>query len=151
MRGFGFRRKKTDGTAEPKKNKYGAKKVEIDGMVFDSKLESLRYLFLKDAQSKGIITDLQCQVQYELLPNMYKDEIKQLKTKSKLVQRLVQRKVVYTADFTYKVAHTQNLVVEDTKGGNIFTQSRDWPLRKKMMYYFHGIEVREVHKPTEPI
>ena len=39
------------------------------------------------------------------------------------------------------------LVVEDFKG---FPNDR-WPLKKAMMLYFHGISIREIKKPTEPI
>jgi hypothetical protein len=43
------------------KNKFFAHKVEYDGMVFDSRLEKDRYLFLVDAERRGEITDLpQC-------------------------------------------------------------------------------------------
>ena len=38
-------------------------------------------------------------------------------------------------------------VVEDYKG---YPNDR-WPLKKAMMLYFHGIAIREVKKPTEPI
>ena len=37
----------------PKKNKYFAKKVEYDGIVFDSKLEAARYKILKRHEEAG--------------------------------------------------------------------------------------------------
>ena len=41
-----------------KPNKYGNKKVEVDGLLFDSKKEMQRYLVLKDAERNGVISDL---------------------------------------------------------------------------------------------
>lgn len=132
------------------KNKYNAKKMEVDGITFDSRLEGRRYIVLKAAQDNGHISELKTQVPFELLPNMYEEVAKQLKTKVKIIQKLVQRKVIYTADFTY--VKDGQLVVEDTKGSNKYLMySRDYPLRKKMMYYFHGIKIREVTKATDNV
>lgn len=130
-------------------NKYNNHKVTLGDHTFDSKLEARRYLVLKAAEDNGHISDLKLQVQFELLPNMYETVAKQLKTKVKMIERLVQRKVIYTADFTY--IKDGQLVVEDTKGGNIYARSRDYPLRKKMLYYFHHIKIREVTKATADV
>lgn len=53
---------------EKKKSKYGANKVEIDNIEFDSKRESERYLELKQLEKLGIIKELQLQVEFELQP-----------------------------------------------------------------------------------
>ena len=53
--------------------------------------------------------------------------------------------MTYTADFVYQKG--EEVVVEDYKG---FPNDR-WPLKKAMMLYFHGISVREIHKPGEAI
>ena len=50
------------------KSKYGAKKVEIDGIIFDSKKEGRRYQELKMLQKAGEISNLQRQVKYILIP-----------------------------------------------------------------------------------
>jgi len=42
-------------TEVPKRNKYGNKKVEIDGILFDSILEGSRYLQLNLLKSAGEI------------------------------------------------------------------------------------------------
>ena len=49
-------------------SKYNAKKVIVDGITFDSKKESKRYLELKQMQENGEIHDLQLQVPFELIP-----------------------------------------------------------------------------------
>ena len=54
--------------AENKKSKYGADRVEIDNVEFDSKRESERYLELKQLEKLGIIKELRLQVEFELQP-----------------------------------------------------------------------------------
>ena len=53
-----------------KRPKYGNKKVIIDGILFDSKKEGMRWLILKDALANGTITDLERQVKVELIPQI---------------------------------------------------------------------------------
>lgn len=154
MRGFGFKKKKKqEGEVEtpaPKKNKYGAKRVEYDGMVFASKLEANRYRFLKWQQDCGVISNLQCQVEYELLPNIYEEKVIHLKTKDKIKKFVSQRRVIYTPDFVYTKNSNGEQVVEEVKG-SLFAISRDYPLRVKMLRYFHGIKAKVVTRATQPI
>jgi hypothetical protein len=49
-----------------RKNKYGATKVEVDGLVFDSKREAGRWRELVLMQAAGQITDLRRQEAFEL-------------------------------------------------------------------------------------
>lgn len=134
--------------------KFNNKKVETPDGVFDSKGEWQRWLFLKDAERRGLIRNLKRQVRYTLLPAQYREEVIHLKTKDKVVRRVAEREVTYTADFVYEIPRTTPIdglcgvyetVVEDFKG---FPNDR-WPIKKAMMRYFHGVEVREVKKPTE--
>lgn len=48
--------------------KYRNTKVEIDGIKFDSKLEAARWQKLKMLEQAGVISELQRQVPFELLP-----------------------------------------------------------------------------------
>jgi len=50
----------------PKKSKFGNKKTELDGMVFDSKGEADHYSELKLLERSGQIQNLRLQVAYEL-------------------------------------------------------------------------------------
>lgn len=127
------------------KGKFNNKKMTTPDGVFDSKGEWERWLFLKEAEKNGKISDLRRQVKYTLIPTQYRTEIVHLKTKDKEVQRVAEREVTYTADFVYE--KDGETVVEDFKG---FPNDR-WPLKKSMMLYFHGVAIREVKKPTEPI
>lgn len=90
------------------RSKYHAKKVEIDGIRFDSKKESERYLELKLLQEAGEIHDLELQVSFPLMING--------------------RKICsYRSDFTYKVQN-EKMIVEDVKG----YKTPVYRLKKKM-------------------
>ena len=48
------------------RSKYGAKKVQIDGIWFDSKREGARYVELKMMQKSGMIRDLECHPKFPI-------------------------------------------------------------------------------------
>ena len=108
--------------------------------MFDSKKEAKYYLFLKQQESDGKVRDIQLQVSYELVPAVYRTEIKHLKTKDKEVQKKIQRAVNYVADFVYTDCSTGNTCVIDTKG----FRTKEYKLKKKMMLAFLGVEIIEV-------
>ena len=103
-------------------NKYGARKTTVNGITFDSRHEALRYIELTYLQRTGQIRDLRLQVTFELLPKQGKE-----------------RAVKYIADFVY-TDRAGETVVEDAKG----LKTDVYRLKKKMMRYFHGIEIKEV-------
>ena len=118
--------------------KYHNKRVEYQGKVFDSLKERRRYCELLLLQKQGIISDLRLQVPYELIPAIYEDVEKQLKTKVKIVSRCVQRAVTYVADFVY--TQDGKTIVEDTKG----FRTKEYELKKKMMRALLGITIKEI-------
>ena len=120
-------------------NKYGNKKVEADGIVFDSMKEKRRFDELKLAEAAGAIGDLQRQVRFELIPAQREPDTRGPKG-GVIKGRLIERKVEYVADFVYIDLQTGEKVVEDTKG----MRTPDYILKRKMMLYFHGIKVREI-------
>lgn len=132
-----------------KGNKYHAKKVVVDGITFDSEKESKRYLFLKQAQAEGVISDLELHPQYIILPAIKGERVKHFKRiPDRIEEYTIQQPVKYTADFRYiKDGQT---IVEDVKGSKS-TTSRDSYLRIKMMKYFHNIDVKLIFKQTESI
>ena len=67
-------------------NKYGNKKVDTLDGTFDSKGEHLRWLFLKDAERRGEISNLRRQVTYTLIPPVHYYATVHLKTKDKQVE-----------------------------------------------------------------
>lgn len=131
-----------------KKNKYHSSKVQYDGITFDSRLEGARYLYLHELERQHVIQDLQMQVEYELLPRQTKKVIKHLKTRDKEEERFLEHPVVYKCDFQYM--YNGELIVEDVKGSSLAT-SRDFSIRKKLMLYMHGIEVKVIKRATQPI
>ena len=122
-------------------NKYGNRKVVIDGIVFDSKREAARYRELALLQKAGEISDLERQVEFELIPHQYSVEERFSKSGKKLKDKhaLLERKVCYVADFVYK-DKKGNRIVEDTKG----MRTKDYIIKRKLMLYIHGIKIQEV-------
>lgn len=82
-----------------KGRKYGNTKVRYDNILFDSKKEGEAYLYLKDLQARGVISDLELQPKWELVPTIKETYIKHLKTKDKTCERTIQLAITYKADF----------------------------------------------------
>ena len=113
-------------------SKYGNKKIVIDGYKFDSLHEAERYCELKLLVRGKVITDLELQKKFILLPTQYEDADGN--------GRVIERAVTYIADFVYKDLKTGQTVVEDAKG----CKTKEYILKRKMMYYFRNIRIREV-------
>lgn len=138
--GRGFKREKG--------KKYNNTKVEFDGIKFDSKKEMQRYLALKDAQEKGLISDLKLQVRFELIPAVKEEYVEHLKTKDRIKTRTLQLPITYTCDFLYiKDGET---IVEDVKASPKMLP-KEYTLKKKMMFALKGIKIKEVYKSNEII
>lgn len=130
------------------KKKYGNDKVVYDGIEFDSKLERDRYIFLRGAEEQGEIEHLQCHVTYEIIPKITKEEVVHLKTKDKIVERVLFSATKFTPDFVY--VRNGTTVAEDVKGSK-FVVSRDFPLRRKLLYQKYGILCDIVYKASTPL
>ena len=102
--------------------KYNNTKIRVDGRLFDSKAEAARWQELQLLERAGEITELERQVEYELIP-----------------KQKGERAAKYIADFRY-VDHEGKVVVEDTKG----VRTPAYILKRKLMLRVHGIRVREV-------
>lgn len=131
-----------------KGKKYGNKTVLHEGEKYDSKKELNRFLFLRDAERRGLISDLKRQVKFELIPAIKEQQIVHLKTKDKIIERTVQLAISYTCDFSYM--KDGQLVIEDVKASPQMLP-KEFQLKFKMMRYFHGITVRLVYKANEDI
>ena len=129
-------------------SKYKNKKCVYNGIKFDSQKERDRYMYLKEAEVKGLISDLRLQVKYELIPAVREDYVEHLKTKDKIKQRTLQLAITYTCDFQYIKAG--ELVVEDVKS-NPKMLTKEYQLKKKMLFALKRIKIREVYKPNEII
>jgi hypothetical protein len=104
-------------TDQPKKSKYNSKKIEVDGLKFDSKTEYKRWTELVLLEKSGHIQNLQRQVTFELQPKFKKKGVSY-------------RAITYVADFTY--VESGQLIVEDRKG---FAQIPAFQIKKKLFEY----------------
>lgn len=117
-------------------SKYRAKKVEYNGMTFDSKKECKRYKELELLEANGEIRNLRRQVKYELIPKQ--KLIKPITRKGRTYK--TERAAYYTADFVYQEKENGKWVdvVEDCKGMRLDT----YKLKYKLML-LKGIQIRE--------
>ena len=107
-------------------NKYYSTKIKTDDGTFDSKREYARWCELKMLQKKKLITNLQRQIPYVLIPSQKYDGG-------------VERPVKYLADFQYYDKYGK-LVVEDAKG----IRTKDYVIKRKLMLKVFGIHIQEV-------
>lgn len=99
------------------RSKYGAKKIVIDGITFDSKDEATYYQYLLKQKAQGKILNFELQPKYELQPAFKKNG----KT---------YRAITYAPDFlVYHLDGSEELI--DVKG--MSTQQGE--MRKKMFDY----------------
>ena len=100
------------------RTKYNAKKVTIDGIIFDSKAEAKRYKVLKILERAGEIQNLELQPRYDLIINEIKVGF-------------------YKADFRY--TEKGKLIIEDVKG----MKTPIYNNKKKMIKAIYGIDILE--------
>lgn len=123
--------------------KYNSRKIERDGMTFDSIKEYRRFCELSLLEKAGKVTDLQRQVKFVLIPSQ------------RINGKVVERACSYVADFVYQIpVHEQydtveghpvfadgyETVVEDTKG----FKTKDYIIKRKLMLHVHGIRIHEI-------
>ena len=131
-----------------KGSKYNNKKVIVDGIKFDSEKESKRYIFLKEAQEKGLISGLELQVKYELIPAVREPYVKHLKTKDKILERTLQLAITYTCDFRY--IKDGDAVIEDVKASPKMLP-KEFILKEKIFFWRFGKHIRKVYKANEEV
>jgi len=117
-------------------NKYRNKKVQLDGITFDSQKEANRYAELKLMQQCGGIKDLQLQKEFILIPAQYET----INGKKKCVERACK----YKADFYYYDMYLQKWICEDVKGYKDSQAYALFVIKRKLMLYNHGIRVVEI-------
>lgn len=130
-----------------KRNKWHNEPVTVDGIRYDSKNEYRRYCFLKLMEQAGEISNLRYHVIYELIPAITRDEVVHMKTKDKVVTKVVQRAVKYEADFVYINTATSEEVVEDFKGVLLDV----FRLKASIFFWRYGKQIKIVKQVNEPI
>ena len=117
----------TEDSVAKRKNKFNAVKTMVDGILFDSKKESRRYIVLKQMEIDGEISRLSLQPKF----------IVQEKFVTPVGEKV--RAITYTADFLYSVTDEYGIskdVIEDVKGGKA-TQTQEFKLKWKMLKYVY--------------
>jgi hypothetical protein len=110
-------------------SKYGAKKTQVDGHVFDSIAESRRYRELMLLKRSGVVTEVELQPVYTLMEGRLN------KATGKKVSS-----IKYKADFlvTYADGHQE---IEDVKG----YKTAVYQLKKRMfMIKFPDLQIKEI-------
>jgi hypothetical protein len=103
-----------------KKHKYGAKRTEVNGIVFDSAKEAKRYSELLLLLKAGEIGLLELQKDYELNAGGT-------------------HSLKYIADFVYMTKEGLK-IVEDAKG----YRTKEYLKKKRLMKKIHNITIKEV-------
>jgi hypothetical protein len=119
----------------PKRAKYRNTRTTVQGLVFASKKEADRYLYLHALQQLGAIHLLALQTRWEIY-----------------VDRPEGRRHIawWLSDFDYWLPPTEGQpaahVIEDTKGGTgrKGTRTDVYQLKKKLVEAIHGIVIREL-------
>lgn len=111
-----------------KSNKYHNKKVEYNGIKFDSKKEMQRYKELELLESTDYICDLELQKKF-LLQEGYTN------AKGKKI-----RPIYYIADFYYYDLLKKRWIVEDVKG----VRTEGYKLKKKLFEYGNDLTIDEL-------
>lgn len=114
-----------------KRSKYNATKLTVDGEKFDSKKEYKRYLALKEMEERGELSELRRQETFVLIGSQ------------KVEGEKTMLPVKYVADFVY-IDRDGNKVVEDVKGYRGGGAYAVFKIKKKLMYFVHGIYVKEI-------
>ena len=118
--------------------KYNSRKIERDGMTFDSLKEYRRFCELRLLQRAGKITDLQRQVKFVLIPTQREPDTIGVRGGVK-PGKVIEQECAYYADFVY-VNDKGKTIVEDTKG----CRTKEYIIKRKLMLYVHGIRIQEV-------
>lgn len=106
-------------------NKYFNKQTKIDGILFSSKKEALRYAELKLLESAGEISDIKIQPKFLLQDGFF-------------YQKKKERSIIYIADFSYIEGGKE--IIEDCKG----MKTEVYKLKRKLLLYkYPTINFRE--------
>ena len=105
------------------RSKFGNKKVTIDKITFDSKMECEYYLYLKDQLKLERIKDLKLQVEFPFT--------------------IGGKKIFkYIADFVYYDVATSRIIIVDVKG----YKTDVYRIKKKIIEAHYNIRITEITK-----
>ncbi|SRR6266446_5043440 len=110
-----------------KRSKYHNVKTTVEGIVFDSRKESQRWVRLRQWERTGRIADLKRQVPLKCV----------------VAGVLI---CTYKADFRYRIVLTGTVIYEDVKS-KMTARLRDYKIKKKLVFALHRIAIQEVFEP----
>lgn len=116
-----------------RQNKYHAVKVGKSA----SKREARRKAELEIMERFGQISNLRCQVPFELIP-VQREPSTVGPRGGVRPGKVIERNVVYVADFVYE--KDGQTIVEDTKG----FRTKDYVIKRKLLLKNFGIRIKEV-------
>lgn len=117
----------------PSTNKYQARSVRVDGILFDSKREAARYQELKLLVAASVIDELEVHPGFALIvPDLTKEA----------PPWALYTIGMFHADFRYRNLRTGLMVVEDVKSPP--TKTTAYKLRKKFVEAQYQITITEI-------
>jgi len=125
--------------------KCGNKRVRgYDGKEYDSVKEMQRSAYLRALERAGIISDLQTQVKYVLIPTQREPDIIGKRGGIKK-GKLIEKELSYYADFVYTDNASGKQIVEDVKGHRDPKSATyaKYTIKRKLMLYIHGVRILE--------
>lgn len=130
-------------------SKYGNKKTEVNGIIFDSQKEAKRFAALLDALREGVIADLRLQQDYtlqEAYTTSRGERIQAIRYKADFTYTVVWSEgciptTVSFDDMAYWRMHPGERIIEDVKAKG--TRTRVYINKYKMMVD-KGYVIREV-------
>jgi hypothetical protein len=117
----------------PSTQKYQARSIRVDGILFDSRREAARYQELKLLKAAGLISDL------EIHPGF---PLQVLELHKPGPPWTIHTVGMFHADFRYFSKQAQCWIVEDVKSKP--TKTEAYQLRKKIVEAVHGFTITEV-------
>ena len=107
-------------------NQYGTFDSTPEWWCFEQKILPL--------WNSGEIYDVQLQQSFEIIPKLTKKVVVPLKTKVKIVERVVERNAEYTCDFLYKRNTPQGIECHIVEFKSKYSaKARDYSLRRKLI------------------
>ena len=110
-------------------------------MVFDSKKEARRYYELLLQQKAGMISGLERQKKFVLIPTQREPDIIGARG-GRHPGKVIEKECAYIADFVYQVQG--QTVVEDVKGYRAGGAYTVFTIKRKLMLERYGIRILEI-------
>lgn len=117
------------------KNKYHAKKIEVDGIIFHSKTEARYYSHLLVLQAKGEVNSFEMQRTFELQPKFDHPTEKRKNGKPRVFSA-----IKYTPDFVVEY-EDKSIRYVDVKGSKNSDVNRDFKLRAKLFMFKYNVTI----------